>query len=243
MRTLSAYDLVQVWEWGQYKHPVDRALGLLTLAQPEVAAEQIAALSIGQRNARLLVLREQTLGSTLNGYAECTQCHEKLEFSVEISTLRLPEPEALEFALNTQDFNLHCRLPTSRDLAAAVGHQDLAAARQLLINGCVLQAYHNDEPVAPETLPESVIPELANAIIALDPQTEMRFELECPACGQQWSALFDIANFFWTELGDRVKRLLYDVHLLAQAYGWSEADILRMNANRRQFYLDCVSVE
>lgn len=241
MRTLSAYDLVQVWEWGQHKHPVDRALGLLTLAQPELDAEQIAALSIGQRNSRLLLLREQTLGSTLNGYAECTQCREKLEFSVEVASLRLPEPAQMEFDLDSQNFSLHCRLPTSRDLAALVGYRNLEAARQLLINHCVVEAFCDNQPVDASSLPESLMPELANAIVARDPQAEMRFELECPACGLQWSALFDIVNFFWTELNDRVKRLLYDVHLLAQAYGWSEAEILSMDATRRQFYLDWVN--
>lgn len=241
MRTLSAYDLVQVWEWGQHKHSVDRALGLLTLAQPELDPEQIAALSIGQRNQRLLMLREQTLGSTLNGYAECIRCKEKLEFSVEVSHLWRPEPQQHEFALKVQEYDLHCRLPTSCDLAAIVGCSEIAAARQLLIQYCVVQAYRADQPLDGGALPESVIPELANAVLAHDPQAEMRFELECPACGQQWSALFDIVTFFWTELGDQVKRLLYDVHLLAQAYGWCEADILTMSPQRRQYYLDWVS--
>ncbi len=240
MQTLSAYDLIQVWEWGQDKHTVDRALGLLSLAQPDLEFEQIAALSIGQRNTRLLLLRQQTIGPTLNGYAECTHCREKLEFNVEVSALRLPEPQKLEFELNVQRYHLHCRLLTSRDLAAIVGYGDVEAVRQLLISCCVLQAYQQEQPVDENTLPESLIPELANAIIAHDPQAEMRFELECPACGLQWSALFDIASFFWTELGDRVKRLLYDVHILAQAYGWSETDILRMSASRRQSYLDWV---
>jgi hypothetical protein len=241
MRSLSAYDLVQVWEWGQHKHPVDRALGLLSLAQPELAPEQIAALSVGQRNRRLLMLREQTLGSTLNGYAECTRCKEKLEFSVEVSNLCLPEPQTSQFELKVQGYNLHCRLPTSRDLATIVGCSDVEAARQLLIQCCVVQVGHADHPIDREALPESVIPELASAVLARDPQAEMRFELACPACGQQWSALFDIVSFFWSELGDRVKRLLYDVHLLAQAYGWREADILSMSAQHRQFYLDWVS--
>lgn len=241
MHSLSAFNLVQVWEWGQHRHPVDRAIALLTLAQPELDSERIASLSVGQRNTRLLLLREQLLGPTLNGYAECTQCHEKLEFTVEAGSLRLPEPQEMEFELSDQDFMLHCRLPTSRDLAAIIGYRDLDAARQLLINQCVIQAYKREQPIANDRLPESLIPTLANAVMTRDPQTEMRFELQCPACGLEWSALFDIVNFFWTELNDWVKRLLYDVHLLAQAYGWSEADILSMDVTRRQYYLDWIN--
>lgn len=37
-----------------------------------------------------------------------------------------------------------------------------------------------------------------------------------------------------------MQHLLYDVHLLAQAYGWSEASILAMSPKRRQTYLDWV---
>lgn len=240
MRTLSAYDLVQVWEWGQHKHPVDCALGLLTLAQPELNSKQVARLSVGQRNTRLLWLREQTLGPTLNGYAECPHCREKLEFSIETPTLHLPEPQEMEFDMTVQEYKLHCHLPNSHDLAALIGYRDVAVARKLLIERCIVQASYQDQPVEKGALPESLIPELAHEVIIRDPQAEMRFELECPACGQQWSALFDIFSFFWIELEDRVKRLLYDVHLLAQAYGWSEHEILSMSTSRRQLYLDWI---
>jgi hypothetical protein len=35
-----------------------------------------------------------------------------------------------------------------------------------------------------------------------------------------------------------VRRLLREVHTLALAYGWREADILNMSARRRRFYLE-----
>ncbi len=241
MQPLSASEMVQIWEWGEQKHPVDRALGLLTLALPELPAAEVAALSVGQRNTRLLILHEQTLGTLLNGYAECTACGEKLEFSVAVSALLLPEPEQFEFDLTLQGFDLRCRLPTSQDLAALVGYSDVEAARDLLLQRSIVQAQRNGEAIAVSDLPEALIPDLASAISARDPQAEMRFALECPACGQEWSALFDIVTFFWTEMGDRVRHLLYDVHRLAQAYGWCETDILNISATRRQMYLEWVN--
>jgi hypothetical protein len=44
----------------------------------------------------------------------------------------------------------------------------------------------------------------------------------------------------WAEIEVRAKRLLLEVHLLATAYGWSEAEILSLNAQRREFYLEMV---
>lgn len=240
MRTLSAFELVNVWEWGQQQHPLDRALALLKLSLPKSEASQVDQLSVGQRNLRLLCLREQMLGSSLNGYAECPHCREKLEFSVVTTMLHQPEPQEMEFDVQVQEYTLHCHLPTSVDLAALVGYDDVSAARKLLFERCISAASYQSQPVEQTELPDSLIPELAHEIISRDPQAEMRFELACPACGQQWSALFDIVNFLWIELSDRVKRLLYDVHLLAQAYGWSEAEILSMSTSHRQLYLDWV---
>ena len=52
--------------------------------------------------------------------------------------------------------------------------------------------------------------------------------------------VFDIVSFFWTELEVWVARVLSDVHTLAQAYGWSEHDILSLSLTRRQCYLEIV---
>lgn len=241
MQSLSALEMIQIWEWGQHKHIVDRAVGLLTLALPDLAPEQVASLTVGQRNARLLRLRAEMLGPHLSGFAECPLCRTKLEFGVEVSSLLLPEPEQGEFDLDTQGYTLHCRLPTSHDLAAIVGQSEIEAARQLLITRCIVHATHNGTPLAADSIPDAVIPELASAVSQRDPQAEMQFALECPDCGHEWSTLFDIVSYFWTELGDRVRHLLYDVHTLALAYGWGESDILGMSATRRQLYLNWAS--
>ncbi|HRC75716.1 MAG TPA: hypothetical protein PLO33_08555, partial [Kouleothrix sp.] len=59
---LSARDIVRAWDWGQDKHPVDRALALLALACPDLSYDALADLTVGQRDGRLLALREQALG-------------------------------------------------------------------------------------------------------------------------------------------------------------------------------------
>jgi hypothetical protein len=240
VQPLSAAEIVQLWEWGQDKHPVDRALALLTLALPELEAEQIADLSVGQRNLCLLLLRRQMFGPVLNGYAECIHCGEKIEFDVAVSALLLPEPPQQQLHLTLAGYELQCRLPTSRDLAALAPCDDVEAVRRGLVRRCVTAARNEGQTIAADDLPDQAIAELAAAVAARDPQADMSFALTCPACGQGWAAPFDIGAFFWTELGDRVKRLLYDVHLLAQAYGWSEADVLAISPTRRQTYLDWV---
>jgi len=241
MRPLSAYDLLRVWEVGEDQHPLDRALTLLAVACPEQTWDELAALSVGQRDARLLALREWTCGPRLNGFAECPRCAEGLEFEVAVADLRVTaEPDAAEEAreLDTDGLALRFRLPDSRDLAAALDCQDPAAARSLLVQRCVLEASRDGVPVAHSELPAEAITGLARRMDECDLQAEVLLDLRCPACDHAWQALFDIATFFWAELAAQAKRLLREVHTLARAYGWREADILGMSARRRQFYLE-----
>ena len=87
-------------------------------------------------------------------------------------------------------------------------------------------------------LPAGVAADLSVAMSEHDPQAEVLLDLLCPACEHRWQALFDIVTFFWTELANQAQRLLREVHALARAYGWREADILAMSARRRQFYIE-----
>jgi hypothetical protein len=128
----------------------------------------------------------------------------------------------------------------SLDLAAIVGLAEVGAARLRLVERCLLEATQEGQPLTAAELPESALAALVDALTECDPQAEMRFQLTCAACGHRWSALFDVVSFFWTELGARAERLLVQVHALARAYGWREADILAMGEARRHFYLELV---
>lgn len=241
MRPLSAYELLKVWEVGEDQHPLDRALTLLAAACPEQTLDELAALSIGQRDARLLTLRERTSGARLNGLVECPRCAEQLEFDVAVADLRVAEEPDLEeeaWVLVTNGLALRFRLPNSGDLATVSGCEDTSAARNLLVQRCVLEASRDGVPVTASELPADVIAGLAQRMSECDPQAEVLLNLHCPTCDQHWQALLDIAAFFWAELTAQAKRLLRDVHTLARVYGWSEADVLDMGARRRQFYLE-----
>jgi hypothetical protein len=243
MRALSARDVLQVWEAGRDRHPVDRALLVLGAALPRTSRDELAALSVGERDALLLAVRERTLGPRLSCFVKCPTCAVPLEFSAEVGEVRLLEPGvpvAREHALAVDGWNVRFRLVDSRDLAALAGERDPAFARRLLLSGCVLEALRGGEPVAPRRVPEPVLAAVAAAMVQHDPQSEIEFSLACHACGTRWGAMLDVAAFLWTELSSLAKRLMREVHALAAAYGWREADILAMSAARRAAYLEMV---
>lgn len=240
MRALSAGEVIQIWEQGRDRHPVDRALLLLAVGQPNLAPETLASLTMGQRNHRLLEMRQATIGDALDGLATCPQCRETLEFSTRVSDLLLPEPDQPAFTLQAEDYQIRYRPPDSRDLVAILGSPDHEAARDRLLQRCVQQVTQGDQEIPLAMLPAALLVTLGEDMLNQDQQAEMRFAFVCPACSHQWSALFDIVSFLWAELAARAQRLLLEVHQLARAYGWPEADILSMSSQRRHAYLEMI---
>lgn len=248
MRSLSDPDIVRIWEIGQQQHPLDRALTCLAFVHPERSLAGLANLTIGQRDALLLMVRERTFGAKLDSVARCPKCQEQLEFALSTRDIRVIDPD-FSNALPSQPerqyemdgLTLHFRLPTSVDLATAA---TMAAPpeqiRTHLAQRCLLKASQGNQAVAIEHVSEEAIAQLAQHLATADPQAEILLDLQCPACQYKWQMLFDIVSYLWSEISAYAKRLLIDVHRLAQAYGWHEADILAMSNTRRQYYLDLV---
>jgi hypothetical protein len=90
-------------------------------------------------------------------------------------------------------------------------------------------------------LPAHVVDAVVTRMGDADPQADVHVPIACAACRHEWSAAFEILSFFWTEIEAWAARLRREVHVLASAYGWSEADILALSPARRQGYLELVA--
>jgi hypothetical protein len=223
MKALSPADILRVWEEGDARHPLDRALLPLAAALPNWTWSELASLSIGRRDGLLLRLRELTLGARLEMLASCPHCRELMEFDADAGELSvadpLREPRPIPDPLRRLD---------SHDLAHAVAASRPTARGALAARSAGLA-------IAP---PDAVVAELSAALAKSDPQADILFSLTCPACGHAWSAVFDIADYFWRELSGLARRLLDEVQELAAFYGWREADVVEMSAVRRRHYLE-----
>ncbi len=243
MQPLTANELIYCWEIGQSQHPLDRALTLLSFACPQQQIATLATMSIGQRDAYLLTLREITFGEQMNSWVDCPQCSQRLEFTMKTSQMRvveLREPEAVAYMSKVGEWELQYRLPNSWDLAAIAGSQDYEQAARQLRQRCLLKASLSGVERNYNDLPEEIIERMVEAIAAADPQIEILLDLDCPACGHIWQVMLDIVWLIWKEIGAKAQRILQEVHVLARFYGWREADILSMSTLRRQYYLGLV---
>lgn len=228
---------------------VQRALTLLAAACPEISPDALAQLSIGQRDACLLTLREWTFGSQLVSLAICPSCGDRLELSFNVADIRVAadvEPTGV-LPLSVANYEVQFRLPNSLDLVtmptesnAHPDQKDIAATRQMLLARCLVTVHHNGEEVPAEELPADVVEAVVAQMAQADPQADVQLALSCPQCGHQWQATFEILSFFWSEINAWAYRILRDVHTLASAYGWREVDILAMSPWRRQLYLEMI---
>lgn len=250
MQELSADDLLHIWEWGQGRSRIHQALVILAAAHPEAQPEQLAQLSIGQRDAQLLTLRARTFGPQLQATTQCPKCTEALEYEIAVPDITVTPAIALPKITapaelppthhwQQESYSIYFRLPTSADLLA-VGDQPPEAAQKLLLTQCISSIEEDNRSLLPQDLPPATVQSLIAYIAEQDPQAAVELALSCGTCQHTWTQLFDIVSFFWQELTVAAQRLLQEIHAIATVYGWSEADILAMSPLRRSAYLNVI---
>jgi hypothetical protein len=240
MRMLSASHLLTVWEHAAHDGPMRQALALLAAACPEREAAALADLSIGQRDALLLRLREATFGPGLTGIVGCPACGEQIEIAVDGAELAAHASASMsEVAVEADDYVLRLRPPNSHDVIAA-SRLEMASAREAILRRCVLSARRAGTPVKADEVPSAVLEIAEQRLADADPQADVRLRLACPACGHRTTTILDIASFFWREIDAWACRILREVHTLASAYGWAEEAILALTPFRRQCYLELI---
>jgi hypothetical protein len=251
MRALSSLELFQAWEQGLALSGVDRALILLDAACGDSPEVDLAQYSVGERDARLLTLREWTFGPEVSAVTHCPKCADALELNFRVDNLRAEGAErtstgtssrpSAPLALEDGDYSVKFRLPNSHDLRALQSASDVAVkADQQILQRCLLEATCRGESIAVEQLPETMVSAVSERMTEADPQADIELALECYQCHHQWDERFDIDSFFWTEIHAWASRMLNEVHQLASAYGWSETEILGLSSLRRNLYLNLI---
>jgi hypothetical protein len=244
MRMPTAAELLTLWERGLTQPPARRALLLLSATDPETTPELLARLSVGARDARLLALREWLFGSAVNCVTKCPRCGDRVEFTFNVADVRAPVGGG-ETALEAEEFlvdgyDVRFRLPNSNDLLAIGGCGDVETSRRQLVAGCLLHVRRQGNDIAEQELPGAVIDAIGARMAEADPQADVKLRFTCPACANQWQTAFDIVSHLWTEISAWAARVLHEVHALASAYGWSEAESLGLSPTRRQLYLNMI---
>ncbi|HEV7778199.1 MAG TPA: hypothetical protein VGO76_15120 [Luteibacter sp.] len=237
MRDLRTSELLDIWDAGLRALPMRRAWLLLRDAFPGQAVER---WSLGQVNAGLLRLRQRWFGNDWPCLANCPACGEINEVQLQVDALfgdsespgapATPVDQRIQLDAWTVDF----RLPCMADLLA-IG--EVGGTGNDLLDRVVAGVTRGGALVAVTELPASALQSIGSQVDAADPLASIELSLACPVCSKAWQEPLLVIDVFWSELSALAERLLSEVGRLAQGFGWSEADILAMSAQRRQRYL------
>jgi hypothetical protein len=178
--------------------------------------------SLGAFNRRLARLHSEVIGRPVEAKVACP-CGQELELVLPLgSVAATPDPpQRIEIEA---DGPRAFRLPRLSEVALAQEPRALARA-------CALDGGDVDE---------EHLSVLEAAWSAADPAAEIALEFTCTACTAPIRAQADLALFVARDLDLRVRALLAEVHGLARAYGWTEAEVLAVPASRRRAYADLI---
>jgi hypothetical protein len=203
--------------------------------------EVAGQLGIGDREALLLHLRRLTFGEKLDPVVRCPSpdCGKNMDVPLEVTDLLVKPgqddvPEYFERELPGGG-TVRFRLPCGADQAAVadLARRDAAVAARELLARCTGQPA--------DQLPAETLNAVSGWMSELDPQAEIRLNLTCPECGQDFTSLLDAGAFLFEESAMRSRELYREVHLLAFYYHWGESEILGMTPPKRQRYLELLA--
>jgi hypothetical protein len=242
MEASPAARLLAAWERGASEGVAERALRLLALALPESTRDTLLDLTPGQRDAALLRLRAAWFGPSLTLAVPCPACREPLECDVAVAELLEDHGPASPVSVRLESSRIEARVPTLRDLQAIGGESDRSLLRAALLERCVQGVEIAGQPSSLSALSPEALSALDRALGAADPQVRATLSIVCDACSAAAPVPFDIAVVLWEELEAWAKRTLSEVHALASAYGWGEAEVLSLSPQRRFHYLELTAV-
>jgi hypothetical protein len=220
--------------------PHERAIVAIAAFTDHSAAE-VLRWPLPACDVRLLELYRRRYGPELRAVSACPECGGVLElgFAVDDLLATLTAPEQGELALDIDGYELKLRLPTVADLSRAQSAGDLEHAQQMIAAGCVCACVHEGAEVGAADLPAPVLDRVQEQLGHFDLGAD-GIGLTCPDCLAGWSATLDVTTLVLAELDAEGQRLLADVHILARAYGWPEAQIASLPPARRRKYVEMV---
>ncbi|QIG49837.1 hypothetical protein G5V57_20205 [Nordella sp. HKS 07] len=212
---------------------------LLRLGNARPTPDQLAKLTLGDRERLLLAVCSHLLGAQADLAVTCPACRALVEVPIRFSDLISARPAraAIRCSLVAGDGEWSAELtpPTGMDLDRAM-KAGSEAARRLLESGLMALFDARGQAVSRDALPQECEAELAEKLLALDPLAECRIGVECPHCTQHFDTLLDGFALLRTAFGG-AEALYGDVYRMARAYHWSEADILALPLAKRARYL------
>jgi hypothetical protein len=215
-------------------------------------------LLIGDRQYLLLQLRALTFGEQIQATLACPwpDCGKRvdIDFSLTAIPVKTVEVQSLSYTITLPSENeeadaerrVQFRLPNGGDqeTVSPLLAQNEAEALTVLLHRCIQSV--DQQPPSLElirNLSSSARLAIEQQMETLAPGIELTMETQCPECGREFTAPFDLQDFFFGEFRTSLDLLRREIHYLAFHYHWSENDILSMTRDKRRSYIEILAAE
>lgn len=212
-----------------------------------IDVESLWLWTVSERLQGLLAIANASTGAATAAVAICSNadCREQVELELGLSGFADEEPANKFDWLSPEGDKLLCRLPTGQDQLAWQNHAQ--AGHDAQGNDESWLAKRLIEPPAKEStplaLPEIWMDSLGTALKAADPLTALDIDISCPFCNQSLRVDVDLEQLLIEGLRLQQRRLIEQIHRLANSYHWSEIDIASLPSWRRERYLSRIAAE
>lgn len=228
-----------------------------------VSVEVARNLLVADRQYIMLKLREATFGERIQSTIRCPwpDCGKKvdIDFSIRdipfrescdkgpLYKMTLSRGAAFEGDKGNACKEVTFRLPNGGDqeTVSPYIYDNEGKALTELLKRCIRSIGTADEPE--DELVEKLTPlermEIEKRMEEVAPKAELKMEANCPECGRDFDAPFDLQEFFFGELRTSRDLLYREVHYLAYHYHWGEAEILEMPRDKRRGYIEILADE
>lgn len=218
---------------------VTRVLAQCLRGVPQEKAEEIVwRLTLAARVGGLAAIVAHSFDTpTLAAHLSCGSCGQEYEID-------LPLPELMQLAQSAEretiiaaDMGAEQRLSLRRPTGADQRQwRSLAfASREQAETHILASLASSDDQVPPSD--RAALTALAQLMEERDPLSAFQVNSTCPACGGDDEQPLDLEAMLLQRLAGRRQAMIAEMHRLASRYGWSEAEILAVPAQRRSDYL------
>lgn len=194
--------------------------------------DEVWSWTINRRLQGLLAVTHATCGESLVLTAQCQSptCGQLMDLPLQLRAFaRSEDPRQVDLHLS-DGTQVGLRVPTGEDQRTWL---QTRTTTNRMVEDLLSRPW--DSQTATETR------DAADALLAeSDPLTTLEIETHCPECGASNLVPVDLEQQCLCSLVVWQSRLLDQVHHLALAYHWTEAEILAIPASRRRLYLDRV---
>ena len=209
-----------------------------------IDAESLWLWTVSERLQGLLAIANASTGAATAAVAICSNadCREQIELELGLSGFADEEPANNLDWLSPEGEKIACRLPTGDDQRAWHFHAQLesGADESWLVKRLIAETANEFNS---ELMNDAWIDSLGNALSVADPLTALNIDIVCPFCNQALRVDVDLEQLLIEGLRLQQRRLIEQIHRLANNYHWSENDIASLPSWRRERYLSRIAAE